>query len=216
MPDERWQFPIAVRAVTVVIALANMAVIKVLFVDAFGFPLMVLVAVLAIVLAGRASSVTLSTSHRSVEVRTGFLREQIPLQRIRSAYVKRTGVTIIVAGGRSVSLASNWLVSWLRIQTPAEDIARAVNLALEEDREAHADEPAPAVTLATRNNRAMIALAGVGVVAIIAAFLVRFSWPNPVLTVLAVMFAVYIGLTGAFLVIFAVGILSSGRRAPRS
>jgi len=216
MPDERWQFPIAVQAVTVVIALANMAVIKVLFVDAFAFPLLAVVAVLAIVLAGRASSVTLSAGRRFVEVRTGFLREQIPLQRIRSAYVKRTGVTFIVAGGRSVSLASNWLVSWLRIPTPAEDIARAVNLAVEDDRAAHADDPAAPPTFATRNNRAMVALACVGVVAIIAAFLVRFSWPNPVLTVLAVMFAVYIGLTGAFLVIFAIGVLSAGRRAPGS
>jgi len=80
----------------------------------------------------------------------------------------------------------------------------------------HPQDPAAPVTFATRNNRAMIGLAVVGVVAIIAAFLVRFSWPNPILSVLAVMFAVYMGLTGVFLVIFAVGILSSGRRGTGS
>ena len=71
--------------------------------------------------------------------------------------------------------------------------------------------------LATRSNRGMVGLAGlVGVVAIISAFLVRFSWPNPILTVIAVIFAVYIGLTGAFLVIFAVWIMSACRRPERS
>jgi len=45
-----------------------------------------------------------------------------------------------------------------------------------------------------------------------AAFLVRFSWPNPLLTAVAVLFALYIGATGLFLVLFSVWILAAERR----
>jgi hypothetical protein len=221
MPNERWRFPIAVQAVTATFAVVNMAVIKVLFVDAFGYPLMALAAVLAILLAGRPSSVTLSTAHGMVEMRAGFIRQRIPLQQISSAVVKRTGITITAVGGRQVSLCTNWLVGWLRLRTPAHQIISAVNRAIEDAREAREREgrpyhPAGPVVRGTRSNRAMLGLAAIGFVAIVAAFLVRFSWPNPVLTVLAVMFAVYIGLTGAFMVIFAVWIMSAERGPSRS
>jgi hypothetical protein len=221
MPDERWRFPFAVQAVTAVAAVVNMAVIKVLFVAVYAYPLMALAAVLAIVLAGRPSSVALSTADGTVELRAGFVRQRIPLPQISTVKVKRTGVAITAIGGRQVSLCTNWLVSWLRIRTPAEQIVSAINRALEDAREAQATagrpyHPAGHVVVATRSNRGMVGLAGLGVVAIISAFLVRFSWPNPILTVIAVVFAVYIGLTGAFLVVFAVWIMSSGRKPSRS
>lgn len=216
MPDERWRFPIAVQAVTVAVAVVNMAVIKVLFVATFAYPLIALAAVLAVLLAGRPSSVMLSTTDGLVEMRAGFIRQRIPLQQISSAVVKRTGVTITAVGGRQVSLCTNWLVGWLHVATPAHQIISGVSRAIEDARDARERagrpyNPAGPVVNATRSNRAMVGLAAIGFVAIVAAFLVRFSWPNPVITVLAVMFAVYIGLTGAFLVIFAVWIMSAER-----
>lgn len=221
MPDERWRFPFAVQAVTAGVAVVNMAVIKVLFVDLYAYPLMALAAVLAVVLAGRPSSITLSSATGTVELRAGFFRQRISLPQIRTVAVKRTGIAITAVGGRQVSLGTNWLVSWLRIRTPAEQIASGINRALEDAREAPGGESRPyhlagPVIPATRSNRGMVGLAGLGVVAIVSAFLVRFSWPNPILTVIAVIFAVYIGLTGAFLVIFAVWIMSADRRPERS
>lgn len=219
MPDERWRFPFAVQAVTAGVAVVNMAVIKVLFVDLYAYPLMALAAVLAVVLAW-PSSITLSPATGTVELRAGFFRQRISLPQIRTVAVKRTGIAITAVGGRQVSLGTNWLVSWLRIRTPAEQIASGINRALEDAREAHGGEGRPyhpaGPVLAARSNRGMVGLAGLGVVAIVSAFLVRFSWPNPILTVIAVIFAVYIGLTGAFLVIFAVWIMSADRRPERS
>lgn len=221
MPDERWRFPIAVQAVTVAVAVVNMAVIKVLFVADFGYPLIALAAVLTVLLAGRPSSVMLSTTDGIVEMRAGFIRQRIPLQQISSAVVKRTGVAITAVGGRQVSLCTNWLISWLHIATPAHQIVSGISRAIEDARDAQERsgrlyQPAGPVVLATRSNRAMLGLAALGFVAIMAAFLVRFTWPNPVITVLAVMFAVYIGLTGLFLVVFAVWIMSAEGGPSRS
>lgn len=215
MPDERWPFPVVVQVASTIIAAANMALIKVLFVDAFAIPLMVLVSAATVVVAGRPCSVTLSRAEGVVVIRAGFISRRIRLNRITSAEVKRTGITIRYFGGRQLSLCTNWLISWLRIPTPADRIARAVSRAVEDAREQAADDPEELVWIAMRSNPAMIALACVGLVAIAAAFLVRFSWPNPLLTVVAVMFAVYIGVTGLFLVMFAVWVLASERRAER-
>ena len=135
--------------------------------------------------------------------------------------MKRTGVAITAVGGRQVSLCTNWLISWLHIATPAHQIVSGISRAIEDARDAQERagrlyHPAGPVVLATRSNRAMLGLAALGFVAIMAAFLVRFSWPNPVITVLAVMFAVYIGLTGLFLVVFAVWIMSAEGGPSRS
>ena len=60
---------IAVQAVTVAVAVVNMAVIKILFVADFAYPLIALVAVLTVLLARRPSSVMLSTTDGMVEIR---------------------------------------------------------------------------------------------------------------------------------------------------
>ena len=74
MPDERWRFPFAVQAVTAGIAIVNMAVIKVLFVDLYAYPLMVLAGGAGRG-AGQACPVlghAFSTAAGTVELRAGF------------------------------------------------------------------------------------------------------------------------------------------------
>jgi hypothetical protein len=54
-------------------------------------------------------------------------------------------------------------------------------------------------------------LACAGVLAIVAALLVRVSWPNPVMTVLGAALALALGVSGLFYVLFACWLLVTGR-----
>jgi hypothetical protein len=54
-------------------------------------------------------------------------------------------------------------------------------------------------------------LGGAGVLAIVAALLVRVSWPNPVMTAFGVLLALVLGVSGVFYVLFACWLLVTGR-----
>jgi hypothetical protein len=216
MPDQLWRFPFTFQAVSVLIAVVNIVLIRLLFVTAFAIPLMAIVAVIAILVSGRRIAITLSREAGTITIRSGFLSRQFPLTRISSVKKKRTGIDISFVAGRQVCLGTNWLVSCLHMQTPAEDIAWQVTRAAEDAKASHPHEPAHYAPNPLRNNRAMVLLACLGLVAIGSAFLVRFSWPNPLLTVVAVLFALYIGATGLFLVLFPLWVLAGERRARRS
>ncbi|MGC1569167.1 MAG: hypothetical protein WA794_24410, partial [Trebonia sp.] len=59
-------------------------------------------------------------------------------------------------------------------------------------------------------------LACAGVLAIVAALLVRVSWPNPVMTVLGAALALALGVSGLFYVLFACWLLVTGRVTRRA
>jgi len=212
MPDQRWRFPFAFQAVSILIAVVNIGLIWLMFVPVFAIPLILIVAVMSILVSGRPIAITLGRETGMVTIRSGFLSRQFPLTRISSVKKKRTGIDISFVAGRQVCLGTNWLVSCLHMATPAEEIAWQVTQAAEEAKTAHPHEPAHYAPNPLRNNRAMVLLTCLGLVGMGAAFLVRFSWPNPLLTAVAVLFALYIGATGLFLVLFSVWILAAERR----
>lgn len=212
MPDQRWRFPLTFQAVSILIALVNIVLIRLMFVTAFAIPLMAIVAVIAILVSGRPIAITLSRERGTLGIRSGFLSRQFPLTRISSVKKKRTGIDISFVAGRQVCLGTNWVVSGLHMTTPAEEIAWQVTSAAEEAKTSHPHQPARYSPNPLRNNRAMLLLACIGLVGIGSAFLVRFSWHNPVLTVVAVLFALYIGMTGLFLMVFALWVVAGERR----
>jgi hypothetical protein len=216
MPDQRWRFPLTFQAVSLLIAAVNIVLIRIMFVTALAIPLMAIVAIIAILVSSRRIAITLSRDRGTITIRTGLLSREFPLTRISSVKKKRTGIDISFVAGRQVCLGTNWVVSWLHMTTPAEEIAWQVTRAAEDAKASHPHEPAHYAPNPLRNNRAMVLLAGIGLVGIGSAFLVRFSWPNPLLTAVAVLFALYIGLTGLFLLVFALWVVAGERRAQRS
>jgi hypothetical protein len=67
----------------------------------------------------------------------------------------------------------------------------------------------------TRSRLATALLGGAGVLAIVGALVVRVHWGNPVLTVLSVIIALALGVSGLLYLLVALWILLTGR-APRT
>lgn len=212
MPDQRWRFPLTFQAVSLLIAVANIALIRMMFVTALAIPLMAIVAVIAILVSGRPIAITLSRERGTLGIRSGFLRWQFPLTRVSSVKKKRTGIDISFIAGRQVCLGTNWVVGWLHIASPAEEIAWQVTSAAEEAKTVHPHATVRCTPNPLRNGRPMVLLACIGIVAIGSAFMVRFSWPNAWLTAVAVLFALYVGATGLLLVAFPLRVLAGERR----
>ena len=62
-----------------------------------------------------------------------------------------------------------------------------------------------------------VGIAGIGgVLAIVAALLVRVSWPNPVMTALGAVLALALGVSGVFYLLFACWLLATGRVTRRA
>lgn len=64
---------------------------------------------------------------------------------------------------------------------------------------------------ASRGPLALGLLSCIGVVALCAAFLVRLSWPSPVMTAIGVILALGLGVSGVFYVMFSLWMLVTGR-----
>ena len=76
--------------------------------------------------------------------------------------------------------------------------------------------PAPGRTPArTRSRLATALLGGAGALAIAGALLVRVHWPSPVMTVLGVIIALVLGVSGLLYLLVSLWILLTGR-APHS
>jgi hypothetical protein len=129
------------------------------------------------------------------------------------------------------------LDQWLRIPVVAGDVAHAVSRAAaaapsgspaQEADTSAAGSPAPTgsgqtepgqteparpaarsgrVWVRSRQPLAVLLLGGTGVLAVVAAFLVRVGWPSPVMTVLGLILALGLGVSGLFYVLFALWLL---------
>jgi len=215
MPEESWRFPVGMQGVIILLATINIVLVRVLFVPVFAVPVMALMAAGALTLTLRRSRIWIDHGRGIVIIRLGLLVQRIPLAAIRSAKAHRSGLVISKLNGRQISLYSSRLVNLFRIPTDADLMANGITRAVEDAREASAGgQPVDPAAFGPSSNWPMVALAAAGLVGIAAAFLVRFSWPDPVLTVVAILFAVYLGLTGVFIVLFAVWILAAERRVP--
>jgi hypothetical protein len=236
-PIQRWRCPAVLRVESVVFAAIGVAVALVFFPLWFAIPV---AAVLAAVYAGMAvigTSVTVDSGAGLLAIRMGLIARRVRLADISAVLVDQAKVSIARSGGGEISLyvwGNSWLDRWLRAPAEATGIGHAIAsaVALAQDSRAVAESatdagPAdhPAAARARTSARARSALSaallgGAGVVAIVAALLVRVHWHNPAMTVLAVILALGLGISGLAYLLFALWIVltrgSSHRPADRA
>jgi hypothetical protein len=224
-PIRRWRGPAVLRVESVVFAAVGVAIALVFFPLWFAIPVAV---VLAAVYAGMAvvgTSVTVDSGAGLLVFRMGLITRRVRLADITAVLVDNAKVSIARSAGGEISLyvwGNSWLDRWLRAPAEATDIghaiASAVALAQDDRSKAGAGNRPPTragTSAGARSTLASALLGGAGLVAIVASLLVRVHWHNAAMTVLAVILALALGISGLAYLLFALWILlTRWRHAP--
>lgn len=235
MPIQRWRCPVVLRVKSVITAAAGVAAALVFFPLWLAVPVAVLLGVWGLGMAAFGASVTLDTGAGLLRMRMGPVFQRIRLADVTAVLVEKNKVSIRRARGWEVSLYA-WgkgpLDRLLRVPAVAGDIGHAISSAVAlaqagpdtgsgADTDTSTDErrerPAGRRQTPSRNrSRLATALLGAnGVLAIGCALVVRVQWQNPALTVLGVIIALALGVSGLLYLLAALWILLTGR-SPRA
>jgi hypothetical protein len=173
-------------------------------------------------MAALGAAVVVDSAAGMLTLRTGPIARRIRLTDVTAVLVEAAKVSIGRAGGGEVSMYT-WrkspLDALLRVPAAAGDIGHAISKAAalaqaaEDPATATVKRPAGLVRTParTRSRLATLLLGGAGVLAIAGALLVRVHWHNPALTVLGVIIALVLGLSGLLYLLVALWILLTGR-----
>jgi hypothetical protein len=215
---------------SVVVAAVGVVVAGVFFPLWFGVPVMVILGGWGLGMAVRPAEVVLDPDAGTLMFRVGLIARRVRLANVTAMLADGAKVTIARSDGGEISIYA-WRKSpldrWLRIPVVAGDVAHAISKAATAAHSAAQEQPAaeaaaevrPAkaqASLRSRQPLAVTLLAGAGVLAIVAALLVRVSWPNPVMTALGAVLALALGVSGLFYVLFACWLLVTGRVTHRT
>lgn len=215
---------------SVVVAAAGVVVAGVFFPLWFGVPVMVILGGWGLGMAVRPAEVVLDQDAGTLMFRVGLIARRVRLANVTAMLADGAKVTIARSDGGEISIYA-WRKSpldrWLRIPVVADDVAHAISKAATAAHSAAQEPPTadaaaevrPAkarASLRSRQPLAVTLLACAGVLAIVAALLVRVSWPNPVMTVLGAALALALGVSGLFYVLFACWLLVTGRVTRRA
>jgi hypothetical protein len=233
-PIQRWRCPAVLRLESLVLGVIGVAIALVFFPLWFAIPVAVL---LAAVYGGAAvvgRSVVVDTAAGMLVFRLGIIIRRVRLTDVTAVGVDKAKISIARSTGGEISQrvwGNSWLDRWLRVPAVATDIGHAIAGAVALAHDHRRDDPSaaqdagttgrpPARTRSGTSTRARSALAaallgGVGVVAIVAALLVRLHWHNAAMTVLAVILALALGISGLLYLLVALWILLT-RRAART
>jgi hypothetical protein len=232
MPIQRWRCPVVLRVKSVVTAAIGVAVAVVFFPVWLAVPVAVLLGVWGLGMAAFGASVTLDTGAGLLRLRTGPVFQRIRLTDVTAVLVDKSKVSIARARGGEVSLYA-WrkgpLDALLGVPGVAGDIGHAISsavaLAQSSGDQSDADQAGvdraasgqarPRTPARTRSRLATALLGATGVVAIGCALVTRVHWDNPALTVLGVLIALALGVSGLLYLLVALWILLTGR-APRT
>jgi hypothetical protein len=242
VPIQRWRCPAALQVKSVVVAAAGAAVAGVFFPLWFGVPVMVVLGAWGLGVAVRRAEVVVDPDGGVLVFRVGLLRRRVRLASVTAVQVDGAKVSVARSDGGEISVYA-WRKSpldrWLRIPVIAGEVGHAVSRAATAAQAAPAARapeaqaaggegagdaagvrhPPAAGTrrgrMSVRSRRPLaVALLGcTGLLAIVAAFLVRVSWPDPVLTALGAVLALALGVSGLFYVLFALWLLVTGGAA---
>jgi hypothetical protein len=222
-PIQRWPGPAVLRVESVVFAAVGVAVALVFFPLWFAIPVAV---VLAAVYAGMAvlgTSVVVDRGAGLLVFRMGLITRRVRLTDITAVLVDKAKISIARSTGGEISLyvwGNSWLDRWLRAPAEATEIGHEIAgaVALARDDQPVAEEAAAGRTpvragtsAGARSALASALLGGAGLVAIVAALLVRVHWHNAAMTVLAVILALALGISGLAYLLFALWILLTRR-----
>ncbi len=229
---QRWRCPVVLRVKSVITAAAGVAAALVFFPLWLAVPVALLLGVWGLGMAAYGASVTLDTDAGLLRMRMGPVFQRIRLADVTAVLVDRNKVSIGRAKGWEVSLYA-WgkgpLDRLLRVPAVAGDIGHAISSAVALAQAGAGTDTGPDVgtgerrdQAAARNqpsrNRSRLAtmlLGANGVLAIGCALVVRVHWQNPALTVLGVIIALVLGVSGLLYLLVALWILLTGR-APRA
>jgi hypothetical protein len=224
-PAQRWRCPAVLRIKSFLAAAACAAIALVFLPLWFAVPVAVVAGAWGLGIAVLGASVAVDGEAGLLRLRMGLLARRIPLADVTAILVDGPKVSVGRAGGSEVSLYA-WrkgrLDALLRVPVAASDIGHAISQAAtraQVDGAAHGPgEVRPASSgrtpARTRSRLATALLGAAGVLAIAAALLVRVHWHSPVLTVLGIIIALTLGVSGLLYLLGAVWILLTGS-APR-
>jgi hypothetical protein len=227
-PDtERWRCPVMLRVKALATAAIGVAVAVVFLPLWFGLPVAVLLGAWGLGMAVLGAAVVVDPAAGVMLLRMGLITRRIRLTEVTAVLVDQTKVSIGRAKGGEISVYA-WrkspLDALLRVPAVAGDIGHAISRAAalaqaSDDPQAAAGDARPAdsgrTPARTRSRLATALLGGAGALAIAGALLVRVHWPNPVVTVLGVVIALVLGVSGLLYLLVALWILLTGR-APRT
>ena len=211
------------RVKSFLFAAAGVVIAAVFFPPWFAVPVAAVLAAWGLGMAVLGSSVLLDEDAGLLTLRVGLLVRRIRLTGITAVLVEESKVSIGRVGGPEISLFA-WrkgpLDALLGVPAAASDIghavSRAVALAQAGDGAPAGARPAGGRTPArTRSRLATALLGGAGVLAIVGALLVRVHWDSPALTVLSVVIALALGVSGLLYLLVALWIALTGR-TPRA
>jgi hypothetical protein len=237
VPIQRWRCPAALQVKSVVLAAAGAAVAGVFFPLWFGVPVMVVLGGWGLGMAGRRAEVVVDPDGGVLVFRVGLLRRRVRLASVTAVQVDGAKVSVARSDGGEISVYA-WRKSpldrWLRVPVIAGEVGHAVSraaTAAQAAPAAHAPEAQEAggaagvrhppaagtrrgrMSLRSRRPLAVALLGCTGLLAVVAAFLVRVSWSDPVLTALGAVLALALGVSGLFYVLFALWLLVTGGAA---
>jgi hypothetical protein len=213
MPIERWRCPLVLRVKSAVLCAAGVAAAAVFFPLWFAIPAAVVLGAWGLGMCVLRSEVVLDAGNGLLAVRLGPIARRVRVASITAVQVDRAKVSIARSGGGEISFYA-WrktrLDAWLRVPMVAGDIGHAISTAAAAAA-ARENQPAARSRSQSRGMAAVLLLACTGLLEVVAALLVRVSWPSPVMIALGVILALALGLSGVFYVLFALWLLVSGR-----
>jgi hypothetical protein len=225
-PIQRWRGPAVLRVESVVFAAVGVAVALVFFPLWFAIPVAAVLAAGYLGMAVAGTSVLVDRGVGLLVFRMGLITRRVRLADVTAVLVDQAKVSIARSAGGEISLyvwGNSWLDRWLRAPAEATDIGHAIASAVAlvradeseaGDAGAAGQPPVRAGTSAgARSTLAAALLGGAGLVAIVAALLVRVHWDNAAMTVLAVILALALGISGLAYLLFALWILLTRRSA---
>jgi hypothetical protein len=220
MPIQQWRCPVALQAKSAAAAGTGIVVAFVFLAPALGIPVMVVLGVWGLSMCVRRGTVLLDPDGDRIVVRYGLITRRIRLSQIAAVQVDRAKVTIGTADGDVISFYA-WqrsrLDRWLRGQVVASEVGHAIARAATTVQEAAAGRGATTASAPQpvpprpRQHQAMALLACAGAVEFGAAFGVRLSWSNPVMTAGAVILVLGLGAAGALSIVVALWMLLRSR-----
>jgi hypothetical protein len=222
VPSQQWRAPVAARVKPVLAGAAGVTIALVFFPLWFAIPIALVYGAWGLGMAALGASVAVDENAGLLVLRLGLIIRRIRLADVNTVLVDQAKVSIGRANGGEISLYA-WrrgaLDALLGVPVVAGDIGHAISTAAAAspapaDPRATPGERPPASRRAparTRSRLATAVLAGAGVLAIAAALLVRVHWHSPVLTVLGVIIALGLGVSGLLYLLSALWLLLTGR-----
>jgi hypothetical protein len=224
---EQWRAPFVLRVKSVVASAVGVTIVLVFFPRWFGIPVAVLLGASGLGTAVLGRTVVVDRAAGLLMLRMGLIARRIRFTDVTAVLVDEAKVSVARVKGGEISLYA-WrrgpLDALLGVPVVASDIGHAiascVALAQTEpaaEGAAREERPArPGLTPArVRSRLSGTLLGGWGLVAILAALVVRVHWDNTALTVLGVIIALALGVSGLLSFLIGLWILLTGR-APQA